>query len=138
WVEPICIPYGIQLVQNYEGTIAEVAGWGIYDMTTLRSSDALLRVALPVVDLNRCVVAFRQHAQIGPEQLCVGGIIGQDSCAGDSGGPLVKAESIHGIPRFYILGIVSFGAKYCGATTMPAVYTKMSMYTEWMLNHMLP
>lgn len=106
---------------------------------SLRSSDVLLHVLLPVVDINKCVIAFGQHAQIGPQQLCVGGIIGQDSCAGDSGGPLVKAETLSDqFPRFYILGIVSFGSKYCGPTTTPAVYTRVALYIEWVFNHLLP
>ncbi|KAF2905341.1 hypothetical protein ILUMI_00843 [Ignelater luminosus] len=138
WVQPICIPFGVQLAQSYEGAKAEVAGWGVYDMNNPRASNYLLYVSLPVVNLNRCVVAFKKHAKIGPTQLCVGGVIGEDSCGGDSGGPLVKGEAAHGVPRYYILGVVSFGAKHCGATTMPAIYTRMASYVVWVLDNILP
>lgn len=31
---------------------------------------------------------------------------------------------------FYIIGITSFG-KFCGATNIPAVYTRVSEYVSW-------
>ena len=32
WVMPICLPSGELLIKNFAGEIAEVAGWGIYDI----------------------------------------------------------------------------------------------------------
>lgn len=125
-------------MKNYQGSLAEVAGWGVHDLKMPTASDYLLYVKLPIVELERCVEAFKKHADIGPTQLCVGGVIGEDSCGGDSGGPLIKADASHGFPRYYIIGIVSFGPKYCGATTMPAIYTKMSSYVYWLLDNLRP
>ena len=70
--------------------------------------------------------------------MCVGGKTGQDSCGGDSGGPLMKVEALDGPPRYYLIGVVSFGAKHCGESATPAVYTKISDYLSWILDHVQP
>lgn len=62
-------------------------------------------------------------------------ITGEDSCTGDSGGPLMKMEAINGRSRYYILGIVSFGADPCGFSNAPAVYTRIASYLHWMLDN---
>lgn len=70
--------------------------------------------------------------------MCVGGKIGYDSCTGDSGGPLMKVEAVDGPPKYYLIGIVSFGSKQCGKFAIPAVYTQVSQYLTWILNHLKP
>lgn len=85
------------------------------------------------------MVAFKSYANVSEnQQMCVGGVPGEDSCGGDSGGPLMKVESLNGPPKYYFIGIVSFGATSCGASKTPAVYSKIAMYTTWILNNMLP
>lgn len=70
--------------------------------------------------------------------MCVGGIIGEDSCGGDSGGPLMKVEAVDGPPKYYFLGVVSFGAKHCGESSTPAVYSRIAEYLRWILDNMRP
>ena len=70
--------------------------------------------------------------------MCVGGEIGKDSCGGDSGGPLMKVEVLDGPPKYYLIGIVSFGAKHCGESTTPAVYSRVSSYITWILDNVSP
>jgi transmembrane serine protease 9 len=101
-----------------------------------KQSIILQTVKLPVVDNKKCEEAFKLHAEIGPTQICVGGQVGHDSCAGDSGGPLMKVETLDGPPRYYLLGVVSFGVKRCGATTKPGVYTRISAYMNWLMDNM--
>ncbi|XP_012265988.2 uncharacterized protein LOC105691829 [Athalia rosae] len=137
-VGPICMIRGTLLGKNYVGETAEVAGWGIYDIHSQKTSKILQTVKLPLVDLERCKRAFRFRAQIGHEQLCGGGILGEDSCAGDSGGPVMKVEALDGPPRYYLIGVVSFGVMHCGESTTPAVYTKMSEYASWILENIEP
>lgn len=49
---------------------------------------------------------------------------------GDSGGPLIlHSNDQYGIKRSYAIGITSFG-KPCGFN-VPAVYTRVSEYIEW-------
>ncbi|XP_024938860.1 uncharacterized protein LOC107265735 [Cephus cinctus] len=135
FVKPICMVRDELLLKDFLGQTAEVAGWGIYDINDPRPSTILQTIRLPIVDVERCRKAFKSHADVGEEQICVGGVIGQDSCGGDSGGPLMKVESVHGPPKYFIIGLVSFGAKHCGESMTPAVYTKMSYYLSWILNN---
>nr|CAD7400073.1 unnamed protein product [Timema poppensis] len=137
YITPICTIYGPQMTKNYVGGTTEVAGWGIFDIDNPKPSIKLQTIKLPVVDNEKCEVAFKYHADIGSTQMCVGGVVGQDSCGGDSGGPLMYVDTVgDDVPRYYLIGVVSFGAKRCGATTMPGVYTRVSYYLEWIMNNM--
>ena len=99
----------------------------------------LQTIKLPIIENEKCVKAFKLHAEIGPTQMCVGGVIGEDSCGGDSGGPLMKVDVVdQSGPKYFLIGVVSFGAKRCGASTMPGVYTRIADYMDWIMDHMRP
>ncbi|XP_014477727.1 PREDICTED: serine protease easter [Dinoponera quadriceps] len=134
-VRPICMVSGQLLTKDFVGQVAEVAGWGIYDINDPKPSTILQTVKLPIVDTNRCQISFKSYTNIDNRQMCVGGVLGEDSCGGDSGGPLMKVESSDGPPRYYFIGIVSFGAKNCGGSLTPAVYSKIAEYVTWILDH---
>lgn len=135
WVTPICMPSGDILNRNYAGQLAEVAGWGIFDIDDPKTSIILQTIKMPIVPLTQCVTSFQRHASINGKQMCVGGKLGQDSCGGDSGGPLMKVDVVDQ-PRYYFIGLVSFGAKQCGSSTNPAVYTRIAAYLDWILDNM--
>ena len=91
---------------------------------------------------------------ISDSQICAGGQPGKDSCKvqtitgtnttnisynqGDSGGPLYfktiagsgSRPSDDNLEPVYLLGIVSFGSKFCGNGT-PGVYTSVSHFMPW-------
>ncbi|XP_046982437.1 spaetzle-processing enzyme-like [Schistocerca americana] len=136
FVMPICMIHGKLLTKNYVGEPTEVAGWGVFDIEDPRPSPILQTITLRVVSNAECAPRFEMYAEVGPTQMCVGGVVGQDSCGGDSGGPLMKVEALDGPPRYYLLGVVSFGSKRCGASTMPGVYTRMADYVHWVLDNM--
>ncbi|KAK7791936.1 hypothetical protein R5R35_002429 [Gryllus longicercus] len=133
---PICMMSGPLLTKDYVNLTTEVAGWGVYDIDVPKPAIVLQTIKLTVVENERCAKSFKEQAEIGPTQMCVGGDVGYDSCSGDSGGPLMKVEVHQGPPRYYLLGVVSFGAKRCGATTMPGVYTRIVSYMTWILENM--
>ncbi|MEZ5844041.1 MAG: trypsin-like serine protease [Hyphomicrobiaceae bacterium] len=56
-----------------------------------------------------------------------------DSCNGDSGGPLMKIDFESRCPQ--LVGIVSWGARNCGNSLKPGVYTRVSSYIEWIRQH---
>ncbi|XP_011503595.1 PREDICTED: proclotting enzyme-like [Ceratosolen solmsi marchali] len=136
YIKPICMMKAKLLKKNFIGQAAEVAGWGVYDINEPQMSSVLQTVKLPIVEIERCVIGYKIAAPIGYNQLCVGGKVGQDSCGGDSGGPLMKVDVDGPLgPRYYIIGIVSFGAKLCGETNLPGVYTKIASYMPWVYEH---
>jgi secreted trypsin-like serine protease len=137
FVSPICMPEGPLLTMNHKGSVMEVAGWGVHDMTSHRTSTLLLHVRVPIVNPRFCDKTLGKFASVGPGQLCAGGQIGFDSCGGDSGGPLMKAAVVNGPPKYYVIGVVSFGAVNCGSQA-PAVYTDVAYYMNWILDRIEP
>ncbi|XP_063216370.1 spaetzle-processing enzyme-like [Bacillus rossius redtenbacheri] len=124
---------------SFIGEHPHVAGWGIYDLDKLKQSAVLLTVQLPVVENSQCAEAFRRQANVDDTQMCAGGSVGQDTCGGDSGGPLMLPDdSLGGPPRYFLIGIVSFGASRCGATSKPGVYTRASAFMRWIMDNMHP
>lgn len=55
-----------------------------------------------------------------------------DSCAGDSGGPLMQIALGEYGPRYYLVGVVSYGHKICGIA--PAVYSNVNTHMPFILN----
>jgi transmembrane serine protease 9 len=76
---------------------------------------------------------------IGTGQLCAGGVEGKDTCIGDSGGPLMSPgiSPRDGRARLFVAGVVSFGPESCGTKDWPGVYTRVSQYTDWILNQLV-
>ncbi|KYM76561.1 Serine protease easter [Atta colombica] len=104
-----------------------------------KPSTILQTVKLPIVKMDGCIMAFRRYAEVSEDQqMCVGGVPGHDSCSGDSGGPLMQVNSLNGPPKYYFIGIVSFGTKSCGTFKTPAIYSKVAAYITWILNTMHP
>lgn len=56
---------------------------------------------------------------------------------GDSGGPLMS-EGVPGADRTTLIGIVSFGPRSCGVSSFPGVYTRVSVYIDWILDKIQP
>ncbi|KAG7204081.1 hypothetical protein KM043_001932 [Ampulex compressa] len=135
-VRPICMVKGELLTKNFVGEMAEVAGWGIYDINDPKPSTILQTLKVPIVATEQCAKAFKSYTDVGERQLCVGGVVGEDSCGGDSGGPLMKVECPDDSWRYYFIGVVSFGTKHCGESATPAVYSKVSSYISWILDNM--
>ncbi|KAG8307786.1 hypothetical protein J6590_013483 [Homalodisca vitripennis] len=139
FVSPICLPvYNYFRKANYKDSTMEVAGWGVSDIFLQKASDILQTLRVPVFTHNKCVVTYKENFPenvIIPQQMCAGGVIGKDSCGGDSGGPLMAPFSFNAPPRYFIIGVVSYGPQICASTNTPGVYTKVSEYMMWILNN---
>jgi len=118
----------------------EVAGWGAIDIYARRFSDVLQYVSVPFTDSSNCTELYKkQRVTVGDGQLCAGGKKGEDSCSGDSGSALmleVTSEKRPYDPRVTQVGIVSFGPRRCASKGVPAIYTKVEEYLEWILDVM--
>ncbi|KAK4306449.1 hypothetical protein Pmani_021726 [Petrolisthes manimaculis] len=128
YVDALCLPpAGAGVEGLLGGREAEVAGWGLTE--TGQRPTVLQKASLPFVNKGTCNPHYDNT--LLPEQICFGGLA-QDSCKGDSGGPLVRRGS-----NPLLIGIVSRGLdKRCGLIGIPAVYTHVAAYRNWITDNM--
>ena len=88
-------------------------------------------------------------------QICAGGEAGKDSCVGDSGSGLMRLVlddevsdwsglllapsdwSMLQVSPFYqshLIGVVSFGPRFCGTQGVPGVYSRVNSFLDWILD----
>lgn len=92
------------------------------------SDGQLLQVDIPVQPFEVCNASTTIEI-LQDMHICAGYDAGGcDSCKGDGGGPLYLFDSQGEIVQ---VGLVSFGAG-CGQPGIPAGYTRLSSYTNWM------
>merc|ERR1719189_984003 len=145
-ISPICLPWDEDSSARYlfDGDVALVTGWGKtqtyldYQNDRIEGSTKLLKVKAKIADEN-CNNLIEEHLgnlDIDSKiQVCAGGVKGKDSCNGDSGGPLVFREFSD--DPWIQVGLVSFGSPDCGAG-VPAVYTRIEGYLDWIESNMKP
>lgn len=136
FVRPACLFTKTSVPQR----IAIASGWGQTSYSG-DNSDKLLKVQLNIYDNSYCTKAYQKEINgnqqiskgIVASMLCAGELKGgRDTCLGDSGGPLFVTEK-ENMCKFYIVGVTSFG-KLCGQENVPAIYTRVSEYVEWIEN----
>lgn len=101
------------------------------------SSPTLQHAQLRITDITSCGDVYRTRFQLNvdAQQLCTTGLSGQDACEGDSGGPLMRKMQYEGVPRHFLLGVVSFGPTRCGNSGLPSIFTRIDAYLDWILKH---
>ena len=128
-IEPIVIPTLSSSATRFPGAgdQSTVSGWG-ETFEQSGASDVLRQVDLPVVSHLRCLPVFQQSLK-NDTKFCAGGLRegGVDACAGDSGGPLTVMRQ----GREVLAGITSSG-RGCALPGIPAVYTRVSEFAEWL------
>ncbi|XP_065073086.1 transmembrane protease serine 9-like [Ochlerotatus camptorhynchus] len=131
-ISPICLPVLLQLktMQPYRYIIT---GWG--DREDESKSMTLLKATVKPANQSECQEWMNlKGLKLSQNQLCVGKPDGPDACRGDGGGPLGYSAWYNGM-RFVQFGIVSFGF---GCGVVPAVYTKLADYMDWIVANMKP
>ena len=113
---------------------AFTAGWGLssYGEDEGPWSAPLKQVTLPYVKQAQCIKSLELPPNIRLTSICAGGVKGQSSCSGDSGSPLMIKKS-NGYLN--IIGVTSAGGM-CGVENMPALYTRVSLYKDWITKTM--
>lgn len=130
-IRPACLPQS-----NVQPKQLMASGWGSLSFGG-RSSDVLLKVDLPFVDMVTCEEKLESILSnfYYDSQICYGGEEGKDSCQGDSGGPL-QAISDNIYCSYIVYGITSYG-NGCG-NSIPAIYTKVWHYIDWIEENVWP
>eukprot|EP00092_Neocalanus_flemingeri_P015778 GFUD01017082.1.p1 GENE.GFUD01017082.1~~GFUD01017082.1.p1 ORF type:complete len:578 (-),score=97.32 GFUD01017082.1:48-1781(-) len=150
-VQIVCLPINpveaareVGLTNIRDGLIGKkpmVVGWGYteYDPWATEkqgdfdkanvASTVQQRLEVPVLSSSECSRKFRSF-EPDVTQICAGGEIGKDSCKGDSGGPLYYSKKLDGSEPWYLIGIVSFGSRECGAG-QPGVYSRVDSFVPW-------
>ncbi|XP_006873132.1 PREDICTED: suppressor of tumorigenicity 14 protein [Chrysochloris asiatica] len=125
-VRPICLPDATHVFPT--GKAIWVTGWG---HTEEGGSAALVLQKGEIRVINQTTCESLLPQQLTARMMCVGYLSGGvDSCQGDSGGPL---SSVEADGRIFQAGIVSWG-EGCARRDKPGVYTKLSMFRDWIKN----
>lgn len=117
------------LSQGTSDEALEALGWGSTLQSGYGMSETLQSVTLDYVSSNYCA---SQWSNLSNRQICAGemnprGEV-QDSCRGDSGGPLIYDNG----DKMWLVGITSYGHETCATNGVPAVYTRVDSYLEWL------
>ena len=126
------VPLVVSNVGDLAGETAWVSGWGNTNNSNPSYPYNLMAVSVPVISNSTCNNGSHYGGGITSSMLCAGSS-GKDSCQGDSGGPLVIDDG--GIKKQ--AGIVSWGYE-CGLASYPGVYTRVSVFTNWMHSYVAP
>ncbi|XP_013139524.1 PREDICTED: serine protease snake-like [Papilio polytes] len=124
---------------------AIVAGWGVVDTASRRTSSILQVAAVDMVPSDECNDTLKSRRNrnwregLASHQICAGHTPGGiDACQGDSGGPLhIKFQMpihVHFEWRMhYVVGVTSFGYG-CALANTPSVFSKVSHFIDWIEN----
>ncbi|KAM7364735.1 venom protease-like [Cochliomyia hominivorax] len=130
---PACLPMSSSL---HNSNYLVAIGWGHIKFSGASSSH-LQKVTLRSYSHEKCrwVAEGRDGRDTLPDglkysQLCAGSTEEKDTCQGDSGGPLLAQHPKY--PCMYtVVGITSLGFGSCAIPNVPAIYTNVNYYIDW-------
>ncbi|XP_072020742.1 serine protease 30-like [Amphiura filiformis] len=124
YISPLCIPSKLQMQRFLRpGKNGFVTGWGAIDETGDYSRD-FKRVRLSIVSQQFCANAHQRYI-ITSNMFCAEAT-DRDACKGDSGGPFAIKDG----SQWYLVGLVSWGIG-CARPRLPAVYTRVQPFNQW-------
>lgn len=135
-IKPACLHTKSDMKSNMS---VEATGWG--GTSFARQSKILQKVYLRMFSPTDCAkthtVRERFNRGLQENQLCAGSYNDyKDTCKGDSGSPIQILNRHQNL--YVIYGITSTGLKRCGIPNIPAIYTRVSSYIQWIENRVWP
>lgn len=128
-IQPICL-VGAN-APTYAGVDLLVSGWGKPSDAATGISPVLRKVVVQGITTLQCRVNYIGLG-INDDILCVATTGGKGSCNGDSGGPL---SFINPDGTFNQVGVVSFGSSRGCEVGVPAGFSRVSSYTQWLTDN---
>ncbi|CAK7293916.1 Serine protease 44 [Vulpes lagopus] len=135
-IHPVCLPEKAFLVQA--GTECWVTGWGKLSEkdSSQETTEELQEAELNIIRYERCNEILQTQLETSSDvvkkgMLCGYNAQGKDACQGDSGGPLACEFN----ETWVQVGIVSWGIG-CGRKNYPGIYTEVSLYRDWVIDHL--
>ncbi|XP_049496373.1 serine protease 44-like [Panthera uncia] len=134
YIQPVCLPE--KSFQAETGTECWVTGWGRPEEVLAPMPVLLQETEQHILHHKKCnwilqtqLGTFRSMVRKG--MICAYRAEKKGICKGDSGGPLVCEFN----ETWVQVGIVSWGIG-CGRRNFPAVYTEVSFYRDWVIDHL--
>ncbi|XP_017050871.1 brachyurin [Drosophila ficusphila] len=137
--EPLTFSSTIQAIQlvtesqksnNFVGTVATVAGFGLMDDEYLDYSQNLLYAQVQIINNGVCEPIFGTNVVLD-STMCAKGYEGSNMsiCSGDSGGPLITYNSSTG--QWQQIGINSFVAEDQCTASYPSGYVRLTSFLNF-------
>ncbi|KAM9326911.1 hepatocyte growth factor-like protein isoform 2-T2 [Gastrophryne carolinensis] len=117
----ICLPPEKYVVP--QDTSCEIAGWG--DTRGTGHQDVLKVVRFDVMSNEECNV-YHKNRVLDSEICTRPMMVEQGACEGDYGGPLACLTQ-----ECWVLEGVIIPARGCGKKNVPAIFTRVSVYVDW-------
>lgn len=151
-IHPVTLPKLTVTYSTYDYHEAIASGWGRENdcrffllcwcfFFFLKVSYCLIFSASPTISnslryvvrytLSNAECQYIYGNSVRSTNICIDTTDGKSTCSGDSGGPLVVYDAFDG---FIQIGLTSFG-KSSGCTKgLPAVFTRLTSYLDWIYN----
>jgi len=137
YISPICLPYDGHAklhIPDPNENVTVAVGWGYKEggiINNIKSRRA--------VNLSNCTTLHENETKTVEvnlqKQFCAGGLHSLDTCVGEIGSPLMKLDTV--THNWRLVGIFSVGTHDCNGTGSPGVYTRVSQYTDWIVDKLI-
>ncbi|EDV51078.1 serine protease 1 [Drosophila erecta] len=121
-VKKIKLPAIASSYSNYVGETAVASGWGMTADTKPGATKNLQYADLTVIANSVCQKTYG-YLVVTSKVICVATTNAISTCQGDSGGPLALDGTL--------IGITSFGAEDGCEIGLPAAFTRVTSYLDW-------
>jgi len=131
YISPSCMPMAGDTADETE--LVTVTGWGKPSDSAGGISPVLRCVDdLPIISNKDCNDVY---GIVGSGVVCIDTTGGKSSCNGDSGGPLImKAGMTKAGQLWNQVGIVSFGSSAGCEVGLPAGFTRVEYFLDWIMS----
>nr|ACR16006.2 serine protease 43 [Mamestra configurata] len=130
-IQPIALPSGNDLWNQFVGNWAVAAGFGRTSDQQAGASTIVSHVNLQVITTLQCQMTFGSNFVV-QSTLCTNGAGGVGVCGGDSGGPLVVNQN--GTPT--LIGISSFVAAAGCQLGFPSAFARVTSFNNFIQQYL--